>query len=1338
MGSLTHTVGGSDNLVSFKSAARVPIESLKTYFKPKQDLHGYSKPWAPGCGKNLISDNLITNKTINDSGEIIDNPGGRISDYISVSSVSYVWSGTNNYSENWNYRVHGYDENKSWVEQISRTYVYANTSYNIVFTPGSNIKYVRLSFISRAENNQLEQGSTATSYEPYSNICPIEGWNASTNYTAGKNLAHVVGYSAKSTTSPTSIRTTGGSYGNSLSTINYSYPDTPVTITQTQWPNESKINHYSNGYFCVITDNLMFGETYDISFKISNITSNPLNASLSQLTVSSPYGNSRIASEVIGNNIVIFRNIIFSKNNVEPNRTDFAIYNCGMSFTLSEFMVTPANTSDGVFEPYCGDIIPVTFPVTGKNLWNSSFVNSNIDTSTGAIGFNHSNRIASNFVYLNAGTYTFSINESKEVTIYFYTEESSNGFVSAEKLSSWVTAPRTFTINENRYVIFVLRNSDNSAISSNDISQIQLERGSSKTSYEPYSSDNTFYGGYVDVAAGEVVAEYKLRHLDGTEDWLVQDGASGWAPKRIVLLYVEAKDGKYTGAICNKLAPSNNWVPPIYGIVINNNGHLIIGMPEEIQTSQDGKDWLQSIGGIDIIYKLTDPIHYPIPKQQLNTYLNNNSVWTNTNDVTKVSYALHDTGLIRASKRRIAMNQPHVETTTGNSATFNTDMSAAIKSAKVYFEPMQDLHGYDAPWHGGGGVNLFDMSSVTITDDSHITSVVGNDNTITITSNENSTRFSSSNILSWTIPDKIKGANVYIGVSDITHTNSAHKSVIVFQMHDSNDEFISDPTIVLLSSEETRKGRTISIPSNAAYAKIFFRIAQNASTVNVAANDSATFSNFMINYPSTTTTYSPYENICPITGWSGFNSWKAGKNVGRIFGYSATTINTSSDTRSLTNNYGTTINTVDYSAPDTPLIITQSQAPRSDQLSHYSNGYYSIGIDNIIFDRRYNISFKVSNVTSNLLNVDIDDMRLYTPKNSTYSPVKNGDYLIFKNVLFNRNTSTPIRSIFEIRNCGISFTMSEFMVTEVGVEDRTFEPYTGVSMPISFPQQGKNYFNADTTSKTERGMTWTANNDHTITISGTPTDYTYIMTGMFEIPTSGKICLSGLDGVTNIAWDNYYIYNSSKTLLICTGGGGTGYKVVDLDEYDDPRYMILVFKRSSNNVEVSGTIKPQVEIGETPTAYEPYTTTVYSGNVDLVSGVLTIDRKAFTKKISDYNTKTEYNTGINGYRFYKCISEPCIRNSTQLCTTARYAYGAEEHLFDHFYVYTSTTTPAYGTNLLLYLLTPVDETQEFTVVVPLETPITYQLTPQQLKTLRVTNTIWSDANGNVEVKYWKH
>ena len=43
------------------------------------------------------------------------------------------------------------------------------------------------------------------------------------------------------------------------------------------------------------------------------------------------------------------------------------------------------------------------------------------------------------------------------------------------------------------------------------------------------------------------------------------------------------------------------------------------------------------------------------------------------------------------------------------------------------------------------------------------------------------------------------------------------------------------------------------------------------------------------------------------------------------------------------------------------------------------------------------------------------------------------------------------------------------------------------------------------------------------------------------------------------------------------------------------------------------------------------------------------------------------------------------------------------------------------------------------MIYPLADPfLVTTLTPTQLKTLRGTNNIWSNSNGNLEVAYWKH
>ena len=199
------------------------------------------------------------------------------------------------------------------------------------------------------------------------NIREITGWNGFKVYKTQKNMAHMIGYSTSTMNTTTSTRYVSNKYGTTISTINYTLPDTSVVVTQTQYPNTSVISDYSNGYFCIGVDNLVFGQRYDISFKISNITNNPLNAQLNNLRLMNPAGKNNAPLAVDNNTgVVIFKNIIYNMLSTVPERCTFEIRNCGMSFTLSEFMVTPANKSDGVFEPYSNqsNIINVTFPDT--------------------------------------------------------------------------------------------------------------------------------------------------------------------------------------------------------------------------------------------------------------------------------------------------------------------------------------------------------------------------------------------------------------------------------------------------------------------------------------------------------------------------------------------------------------------------------------------------------------------------------------------------------------------------------------------------------------------------------------------------------------------------------------------------------------------------------------------------------------------------------------------------------------------------------------------------------------------------------------------------------------
>ena len=80
------------------------------------------------------------------------------------------------------------------------------------------------------------------------------------------------------------------------------------------------------------------------------------------------------------------------------------------------------------------------------------------------------------------------------------------------------------------------------------------------------------------------------------------------------------------------------------------------------------------------------------------------------------------------------------------------------------------------------------------------------------------------------------------------------------------------------------------------------------------------------------------DNIRPITGWNSIKVRKCGKNLAKIVGYSTTSPNSVSSTRRISNSYGTTLSTTDYSDE---LSITQTQYPEPSNLKLYSNGYFS-------------------------------------------------------------------------------------------------------------------------------------------------------------------------------------------------------------------------------------------------------------------------------------------------------------------------------------------------------------------------------------------------------------
>ena len=194
----------SANVMSFSDGADDVPMVLKVAVEPVQDLHGYDNPWAGGAGKNsarLISVDTVRNgitytTQTDEAGNIISykvngTATGLASvpitdsfDLVSGSVLSGCPSG-------------GAYSNKYALAAVrdsdGLTAYYDEGNGAII---GSNVSGVKLYLMVRSgfTVNNLEfrpmvrVADETPDFAPYSNICPISGWNSANVTRTGKNL----------------------------------------------------------------------------------------------------------------------------------------------------------------------------------------------------------------------------------------------------------------------------------------------------------------------------------------------------------------------------------------------------------------------------------------------------------------------------------------------------------------------------------------------------------------------------------------------------------------------------------------------------------------------------------------------------------------------------------------------------------------------------------------------------------------------------------------------------------------------------------------------------------------------------------------------------------------------------------------------------------------------------------------------------------------------------------------------------------------------------------------------------------------------------------------------
>lgn len=197
----TQTVSG--NPITLTDCAPINAESLVVELEPKQDLHGYDYPWVGGAGKNkwnfdgyltvCKANNPLLSWTESDGVYAINSLGN-------LYETKYSFANTDaQVTLSVDIKLHSSGETETvWIilldsqnNEVNSTTATLSTDYTHLTVSGVASKVWITYQYGRAVDikcPQIESGSSATSFAPWQNICPITGYDECKVDDVGKNL----------------------------------------------------------------------------------------------------------------------------------------------------------------------------------------------------------------------------------------------------------------------------------------------------------------------------------------------------------------------------------------------------------------------------------------------------------------------------------------------------------------------------------------------------------------------------------------------------------------------------------------------------------------------------------------------------------------------------------------------------------------------------------------------------------------------------------------------------------------------------------------------------------------------------------------------------------------------------------------------------------------------------------------------------------------------------------------------------------------------------------------------------------------------------------------------
>ena len=520
----------------------------------------------------------------------------------------------------------------------------------------------------------------------------------------------------------------------------------------------------------------------------------------------------------------------------------------GASLSNKEFapMLRLSSNTDATYERY-SNICPisgydtVTTKVIGKNLigdlghkWNNT---------TGTYGDQANARSTDKLAVVPGDSFAFSkdrafTSSGSNIVIRQYKADGSYDSNGLNGMSYQQTSS-VYTVPDGIYFVGITQFYDNNSDAALNSGNVQVERGSVVTEYEPpklgvypiavslatngNQTAGTVYSGTVTLLAdgsGQLVVDGAVTTCTGSE--------AAWGANATPNSYYRAMSAASEIIACNwlQVLPNGQSVDmPDWSVKMNGNHiNLLVMFDSNYDTVEKAKALMAS-NNLVVAYKLDTPVTYTLTANQVQTLLGYNYIYT---DGAEIALTYRQESL--ATNETLLKLLP-TGTATGNPVTFSDGAaSVPLKKLVVNVEPNQDLHGYEKPWVGGAGKNLLDPS----------------------------TRINSANIVS---NGKIQISTADVNYSIISGKVTQGTNYVISNETGGNGNgycvaFFSDKPVA--NSVSYNSARNTSSSSKTFTAPITGWVA-----VRVGATDLAP----QLEVGTTASAFEPFENICPIRGW---------------------------------------------------------------------------------------------------------------------------------------------------------------------------------------------------------------------------------------------------------------------------------------------------------------------------------------------------------------------------------------------------------------------------------------------------------------------------------------